>query len=84
MKESFSAGGRAAIEATEGTSTMGSIGGGDSAVTASTGTQEPPAWARRMKRSQHLNHGVMAAAHAIRAGDSHGGGNSVNLSQRDQ
>jgi type IV secretion system protein TrbL len=26
----------------------------------------------------------MAAAHAIRSGDSHGGGASVNLSQRDQ
>jgi type IV secretion system protein TrbL len=37
-----------------------------------------------MKRSQQLNHGVMATAHAIRAGDSHGGGSSVNLSQRDQ
>jgi len=85
MKESFSAGGRAAFEATGGSSTMGTIGsGGDSAATASAGTQEPPAWARRMKRSQHLNHGVMATAHAIRAGDSHGGGSSVNLSQRDQ
>jgi type IV secretion system protein TrbL len=84
MKESFSAGGRAAFEATGGTSTMGTIGGGDSAGPASGGTQEPPAWARRMKRSQQLHHGVMAAAHAIRSGDSHGGGSSVNLSQRDQ
>jgi type IV secretion system protein TrbL len=84
MKESFSAGGRAAFEATGGSSTMGTIGGGDSAGSASAATQEPPAWARRMKRSQQLNHGVMATAHAIRAGDSHGGGSSVNLSQRDQ
>jgi type IV secretion system protein TrbL len=37
-----------------------------------------------MKRSQHMSHGVMAAAHAIRSGDSHGAGASVNLSQRDQ
>jgi type IV secretion system protein TrbL len=36
-----------------------------------------------MKRSQQLHHGVMAAAHAIRSGDSHGGA-SVNLSRRDQ
>jgi type IV secretion system protein TrbL len=84
MKESFSAGGRAAFEATGGTSTAGTVGGGDSATSASAGTEGPPAWARRMKRSQQLNHGVMATAHAIRAGDSHGGGSSVNLSQRDQ
>jgi type IV secretion system protein TrbL len=85
MKESFSRGGRVAFEATGGSSTMGTIGGGgDSAATASAGTQEPPGWARRMKRSQQLNHRVMATAHAIRAGDSHGGGSSVNLSPRDQ
>ena len=84
MKESFSTGGRAAFEATGGTSTMGTIGGVDSAASDNAGTQAPPAWARRIKRSQQLNHGVMATAHAIRAGDSHGGGSSVNLSQRDQ
>ncbi|WP_342640218.1 P-type conjugative transfer protein TrbL [Rhodoligotrophos ferricapiens] len=84
MKESFSAGGRAAFEATGGTSTMGTIGGANSAASDSADTQEPPAWARRMKRSQQFNHGVMATAHAVRAGDSHGGGSSVNLSQRDQ
>jgi len=37
-----------------------------------------------MNRSQQLHHGVMAAAHAIRSGDSHGGGASISLSQRDQ
>ena len=43
----------------------------------------PPAWARRMKRSQTLSHSVTAAAHAVRSGDSHGGGSSVNLSESD-
>jgi type IV secretion system protein TrbL len=62
---------------------MGTIGGAVNASGAPV-SDGPPAWARRMKRSQQLHHGVMAAAHAIRSGDSHGGGSSVNLSQRDQ
>jgi type IV secretion system protein TrbL len=34
-----------------------------------------------MKRSQAMTHGVQTAAHAVRSGDSHGGGSSVNLSE---
>ena len=30
-----------------------------------------------------MSHGVSAAAHAVRSGDSHGGGHSVDLSERD-
>src|SRR5246500_1953934 len=40
----------------------------------------PPAWARRMKRAQAVNQGVSAATHAVRSGDSAGGGASVDLS----
>ena len=40
----------------------------------------PPAWARRMKRAQTVNQGVSAATHAVRSGDSAGGGSSVDLS----
>jgi type IV secretion system protein TrbL len=47
-------------------------------------TDTPPAWARRMKRSQALSHGVTAAAHAVRSGDAHGGGSSINLSESDR
>jgi len=51
------------------------LGGGSS-------TQEaPPAWARRMKRAQTVNQGVSAATHAVRSGDSAGGGTSVDLSE---
>ncbi|MDT3687526.1 MAG: P-type conjugative transfer protein TrbL [Pseudorhodoplanes sp.] len=84
MRSSYARGAQFAFEATGGASTMGTIGGGDSAASTSPAAEGPPAWARRMKRSQQLHHGVMAAAHAIRSGDSHGGGASVNLSQRDQ
>jgi type IV secretion system protein TrbL len=44
-------------------------------------TDVPPAWARRMKRAQTVNQGVSAAAHAVRSGDSAGGGSSVDLSE---
>ncbi len=31
-----------------------------------------------------MSHGVTAAAHAVRSGDSHGGGSSVSLSESDR
>jgi type IV secretion system protein TrbL len=50
------------------------LGGGSSTADA------PPAWARRMKRAQTVSRGVSAATHAVRSGDSAGGGSSVDLS----
>src|SRR5712692_5693529 len=50
------------------------LGGGSSTAEA------PPAWARRMKRAQTVSQGVSAATHAVRSGDSAGGGSSVDLS----
>lgn len=41
----------------------------------------PPQWAKRMQRSQRLSHGVQTAAHAVRAGDAHGSGTSISLSE---
>ena len=84
MKSSFSEGGKSAFAATGGTSTMGSIGASASEAAPSAATDGPPAWAQRMKRSQALSHGVTAAAHAVRSGDSHGGGSSINLSGGDR
>ena len=43
--------------------------------------RQPPAWAQRMKRSQTVSHGASAATHAVRSGDSGGGGASVDLSE---
>jgi type IV secretion system protein TrbL len=42
---------------------------------------DPPAWAKRMKRSQIANHGASAATHAVRSSDHGGGGASVDLSE---
>jgi type IV secretion system protein TrbL len=75
VQSSFSDGGRTA-EATGSISPTASGGGTSSSDPA-------PAWAKRMKRGQAMSHGVSTAAHAIRSGDSHGGGSSVNLSERD-
>jgi type IV secretion system protein TrbL len=78
MQSSFSDGGGRAAEATGGMSPAASGGGG-------TNSSDPaPAWAKRMKRGQAMSHGVSTAAHAIRSGDAHGGGSSVNLSERDR
>ncbi|MBX3552089.1 MAG: type IV secretion system protein, partial [Pseudolabrys sp.] len=84
MRSSFNAGGRAAFEATGGASTGGTIGG-DAAEAASPAKADgPPAWAQRMRRSQKMTHAVQATAHAVRSGDAHGGGSSVNLSEGDR
>ena len=90
LKSSYQAGSRAAFETTGGSSTDGTVGGdsaeadaAEPAVSPSSATDGPPAWAQRMKRSQQMTHGVQAAAHAVRSGDSHGGGSSVNLSESD-
>ncbi|CDX51990.1 putative conjugal transfer protein trbL [Mesorhizobium plurifarium] len=88
LNASFATGARAAAEITGGSSTMGTIGGAaaPTAVEASSAgkpssAQEEPEWARRLHRSQRLAHGAQTAAHAVRAGDSHGGGASISLSE---
>jgi type IV secretion system protein TrbL len=87
LKQSYQSGARAAFTATGGSSTAGTVGGEAEAASApaasSAASGNPPAWAKRMKRSQQMTHGVQAAAHAVRSGDSHGGGSSVNLSESD-
>lgn len=81
MTQSFQSGARAAFETTGGAL-------GDAARTATTAASSSssaadgaPDWAKRMKRSQRLSHGIQTAAHAVRSGDSHGGASSVNLSE---
>lgn len=86
MKSSFSDGARAGVGATGG-SYSSSAGGGEpdpASVAPAATPDQPPAWAQRMKRGRHVSHGVSAAAHAVRSGDSHGSGASVNLSESDR
>ncbi|TZG33523.1 P-type conjugative transfer protein TrbL [Agrobacterium sp. B1(2019)] len=86
MKFSFSDGARAGVSATGGSFSSGSgAGESDPASVAPAATpDQPPAWAQRMKRGRHVSHGVSAAAHAVRSGDGHGSGSSVNLSESDR
>ncbi len=84
VKQSFAAGAKSSFAATGGSSTQGSVAGGQSAAAspaeASAADAGPPAWAQRMRRNQAIHHGATAAANALRSGDSHGGGHSVDLS----
>ncbi|QSR17251.1 P-type conjugative transfer protein TrbL [Novosphingobium sp. KA1] len=89
MKQSYQAGARGAFEVTGGSSTAGTIGGeagdtGSTSASSSSAADGSPAWAKRMKRSQQFMHGIQAAAHSVRSGDSHGGGSSINLSESDR
>jgi type IV secretion system protein TrbL len=56
-------------------------GGASSGVGVDPTPSVEPAWAKRLKRTQSISHGVSLAAHALRSGDAHGGGASVNLSE---
>ena len=86
IKSSFSAGAKAGFGASGGSSTMGTVGGAsaDPAAAPSSPAGSPPAWAQRMQRRQAMNHGTTMTAHAVRSGDSHGSGSSVNLSESDR
>jgi type IV secretion system protein TrbL len=54
----------------------------DASAPTDTNTQSEPEWAKSMKRRQALTRGVSAATHAVRSGDSHGSGASIDLSER--
>ncbi len=82
-------GAKAGFVMTGGASTMGTVGQAPAAGASSAESPAParggaPDWAKRMKRHQAVSHGVSAAAHAVRSGDSHGSGSSVNLSESDR
>ena len=88
MKDSFASGARSSFANTGGSSTKGTIGGGETSGGASPASSPsgpsnsgPPAWAQRMKRNQAMSQGTQTAAQALKSGDSHGGGHSVDLSQ---
>ncbi|WP_375788581.1 P-type conjugative transfer protein TrbL [Bradyrhizobium sp. Pha-3] len=89
-KPSDQSGARASPETAGGSSSADAVSGNAAAAeTLSTTTSSssaadgPPAWAKRMKRSQAMSHGVQTAAHAVRSGDGHGSGSSINLSEGD-
>jgi type IV secretion system protein TrbL len=87
MQQSFASGARSSFANTGGSSTMGTVGGGEasggsSPASSPSGPSDsgPPAWAQRMKQNQAISRGTQTAAQALKSGDSHGGGHSVDLS----
>ena len=86
IQSSYAEGVKGGVAATGGTTSMGTVGSAASEPGSSgpSSADGPPAWAKRMRHSQAVSHGVRAAAHAVRSGDSHGSGSSVNLSERDR
>jgi type IV secretion system protein TrbL len=80
MKQSFREGSRAAI-----TNTGGSITPGPNTPPPASSAPESgqPAWAKTMKDKQTIAHGATIAAHTLKAGDSHGGGSSIDTSEKD-
>ncbi|HMN84293.1 MAG TPA: P-type conjugative transfer protein TrbL, partial [Burkholderiaceae bacterium] len=81
IESSFSEGRRASVAATGGSfSSDRSTASGVSSTTAGAA----PDWATRMRRSGHLSHAVQTTAHAVRSGDGHGSGSSVNLSESER
>jgi type IV secretion system protein TrbL len=79
LRSSFAAGAAPPSE------TAGDQPSASSSANAAAGASDsPPAWAKRMKRGEALSHGASAAAHAVRSGDGHGAGSSVNLSEGDR
>ncbi len=79
VKSSFSDGVKAGFSATGGTPPAGSA---DSTSTPPAGAS--PGWAQRMRQGGHTGHAVQTAAHAVRSGDGHASGSSVNLSESDR
>ncbi|MEA2754693.1 MAG: type secretion system protein TrbL [Aliidongia sp.] len=70
LKQSFDAGGRAVTGGGSGPAAGGAAGGSG-----------PPAWARRMQRSQAITRGATTAHQAIRSGDRPSSGSAVDLSE---
>ncbi|MER9868494.1 P-type conjugative transfer protein TrbL [Mesorhizobium sp. M0136] len=90
VQSTSAAGPRSATAGIGETATAGTVAGNAErasgpSVSRAAGLGEPahntPDWAKRMQRSQRLSHGVQTAAHAVRAGDAHGSGSSVSLSE---
>ncbi|MDP0926528.1 P-type conjugative transfer protein TrbL [Paracoccus onubensis] len=82
MKTNYAQGAKSSIAATGGSSTMGTVGGNESSAPSnSVAAGTAPGWAQRLRRHPGLGQGARVTAHAVRAGDSHGPGASVNLSE---
>jgi type IV secretion system protein TrbL len=77
VKSSYAGGVQSGFAATGGSSAMGTVGGAGAASPSADSQQ-------RSRRSGHVGHAIQTTAHAVRSGDGHGAGSSVNLSESDR
>ena len=83
VKQSFREGSRDAITKTGGSITPAPNTPPPSPHAPSDTGADQPAWAKTMKDRQTISHGASIAAHTLKSGDSHGGGASVDTSEKD-
>lgn len=83
VKQSFREGSRDAITKTGGSISPGPNTPPPSPPAPSDTGADQPAWAKAMKDRQAISHGASIAAHTLKSGDSHGGGASVDTSEKD-
>ena len=83
LKQSFREGSRAAITNSGGTITGSGLGPNSPPAPPPSADAGQPAWAKAMKDRQTITHGATIAAHTLKAGDSHGGGASIDTSEKD-
>jgi type IV secretion system protein TrbL len=82
LKSNFRGGARAAF----GVEPQGAAGAiaasAQSAAGAAAPTSGPPAWAKAMRNRQAMTQGATMATHTLKGGDSHGGGNGPDVSDK--
>ncbi|TIT24245.1 MAG: P-type conjugative transfer protein TrbL [Mesorhizobium sp.] len=83
LSDSYEAGRFAAWTATSGEHSSGTASSGKWPTTEAS-ADSPPAWAKRMKRSQGMSHGASIAAHSVHSSDDGGGSMNVSLDQDDR
>jgi type IV secretion system protein TrbL len=85
VKASFRDGSRSAITSTDGTITPPSNNQSPNTPPPPPPTADAgqPAWAKAMKDRQTIAHSATLAAHTLKSGDSHGGGASIDTSEKD-
>ena len=78
--DSFKSGSRSAFAMSGGASTKGSVAS-PTANDESASSKSAPNWADAYRRDQALHNGVATLTQAVRSGDSHGAGHSIDLSE---
>ncbi len=84
FKSNFRAGARAGLGAApEGAASSTASAPGQASAPTAGGAGDAPAWAKAMRQRMNMSTASHTVAHAVRSGDGHGSGTSVDLSDKD-